>query len=61
VEAVAELCIELARVVVVEASEGEAVVEQDTAVGYVGAVSEAVRFSPKLLPRERSKVVCWGR
>ena len=35
-EAVAEFCVNFARVVVVEAAEGEAVVEQDSAVGDVG-------------------------
>ena len=36
VEAIAEFAVDLAWVVVVEAAEGEAVVEQDTAVGRVG-------------------------
>ena len=35
-EAVAELSEDFARVVEVEAAEGEAVVEQDSAVGYIG-------------------------
>ena len=35
-EAVAEFGVDLAGVVVVEAAEGEAVVEQDAVVGYVG-------------------------
>ena len=61
VEAVAEFGVDLAGIVVVEAAEGEAVVEQDAAVGDVGGGEEAVRFSPKVLPRARSKVVCWGR
>lgn len=34
-EAVAKLGVDLAGVVVVEAAEGEAVIEQDTTVGYV--------------------------
>ena len=35
-EAITELRVDLARVVVVEAAEGKAVVEQDAMVGYVG-------------------------
>ncbi len=52
VEAVANFAIDFARDVVVKTSEDEAVVEQDA--------TEAVSFSPKLWPMERSKVVCGG-
>ena len=61
-ESIAEFAVDFAGVIEVEAAEGEAVVEQHAAVGYVeGGEADGEAFSPKLLPMARSKVVCWGR